>query len=287
MAAACTLAGVSRAGFYRHWGEHQPRQAAMELRHRIQQIVLAEDSRSLGYRRVSAQLRREGWGVNHKRVLRLMREDNLLCVRQRQFVLTTDSNHRWPVYPNLAAARIVETINQLWVADITYVRLREQFVYLAVILDAFSRKVIGWELADTLEARLAVGALQRALAARGAPPGLMHHSDRGVQYCCREYVSLLERHDILISMSRRGNPYDNAQAESFMKTLKCEEVYLRHYRTLEEARQSIGYFLEQVYNEKRLHSALDYRPPAEFEAAVARSPTVLQPGKVRYEFSEA
>jgi transposase InsO family protein len=287
VAAACELARVSRAGFYRHWGEHEPLEAEMELRHRVQQIVLEEENRKYGYRRVSRQLRREGWVVNHKRVLRLMRQDNLLCVRRRRFVLTTDSSHFWPVYPNLAAERIVETINQLWVADITYIRLLEQFVYLAVILDAFSRKVIGWELAETLAARLALGALERALAERGAPPGLMHHSDRGVQYCCREYVSLLESHGILISMSRRGNPYDNAQAESFIKTLKCEEVYLRDYRTIEEARESIGSFIEQVYNEKRLHSALDYRPPAEFEAALANSPAVVQPGKVRYEFSQA
>jgi putative transposase len=287
IAAACELARVSRAGFYRHWGEHEPLEAEMELRHRIQQIALEEGNRKYGYRRVSRQLRREGWLVNHKRVLRLMREDNLLCVRQRKFVLTTDSHHPWPVYPNLAARLIVETVNQLWVADITYIRLREQFVYLAVILDAYSRKVIGWELDDTLEARLAVGALQRALAERGAPLGLVHHSDRGVQYCCRDYVGLLEAHGILISMSRRGNPYDNARAESFMKTLKCEEVYLRDYRTVGEARESIAYFIEQVYNEKRLHSALDYRPPAEFEAMLANLPTPLQPGKVRYEFSEA
>lgn len=287
MAAGCELAEVSRAGFYRHWGEHEPLEAEMELRHRIQQIALEEGNRKYGYRRVCRQLRREDWQVNHKRVLRLMRQDNLLCVRQRQFVLTTDSNHFWPVYPNLAAALLVEGINQLWVADITYIRLVEQFVYLAVILDAYSRKVIGWELDDTLQARLAVAALKRALAQRGAPLGLVHHSDRGVQYACRDYVGLLESHGILISMSRKGNPYDNAQAESFMKTLKHEEVNLRAYRTIEQARESIGYFLEQVYNEKRLHSALDYRPPAEFEAVLALQPAVLQPGKVRYEFSEA
>jgi len=257
------------------------------LRHRIQQIALEKDNRKYGYRRVYRRLRCEGWQVNHKRVLRLMREDNLLCVRKRKFVLTTDSNHFWPVYPNLAAALLVEGINQLWVADITYIRLVEQFVYLAVILDAYSRKVIGWELDHTLEARLAVAALKRALADRGAPLGLVHHSDRGVQYACRDYVGLLESHGILISMSRKGNPYDNAQAESFMKTLKHEEVNLRDYRTIEEARESIGYFLEQVYNEKRLHSALDYRPPAEFEAALALQPAAVQPGKVRYEFSEA
>lgn len=287
VAAGCELVGVSRAGFYRHWGEHEPLAAEMELRHRIQQIALEPDNRKYGYRRVYRQLRREGWQVNHKRVLRLMREDNLLCVRKRKFVLTTDSNHFWPVYPNLAAALLVEGINQLWVADITYIRLVEQFVYLAVILDAYSRKVIGWELDNTLEARLAVAALKRALAGRGAPLGLVHHSDRGVQYACRDYVGLLESHGILISMSRKGNPYDNAQAESFMKTLKHEEVNLRDYRTIEQARASIGYFLEQVYNQKRLHSALDYRPPAEFEAALALEPAVVQPGKVRYEFSEA
>lgn len=257
----------------------------MELRHQVQRIAL--ENRLYGYRRVSEQLQREGWPIGRKRVARIMREDNLLCVRKRRFVLTTDSNHFWPVYPNLATERVVEAINQLWVADITYIRLLEEFIYLAVILDAYSRKVIGWELDQTLEARLALAALQKALAQRQTPPGLIHHSDQGVQYCCRDYVKLLESREILISMSRRGNPYDNAKAESFMKTLKCEEVYLREYRTIGEARESIGIFIEQVYNQKRLHSALGYCPPAEFEAALAARPATIQAGRVIYEFSKA
>lgn len=174
----------------------------MELRHQVQRVAL--ENRLYGYRRVSEQLQREGWPVGRKRVARIMREDNLLCVRKRRFVPTTDSNHFWPVYPNLAPQRVVETINQLWVADITYIRLLEEFIYLAVILDAYSRKVIGWELDQTLEARLALAALERALAERETPPGLIHHSDQGVQYCCRDYVKRLESRQILISMSRRG-----------------------------------------------------------------------------------
>lgn len=279
------MTGVSRAGFYRHWGEHEPRQAEMELRQQVQRVAL--ENRLYGYRRVAEQLQREGWPIGRKRVARILREDNLLCVRKRRFVLTTDSNHFWPVYPNLASQRVIETINQLWVADITYIRLLEEFIYLAVILDAYSRKVIGWELDQTLEARLALAALERALAQRDTPPGLIHHSDQGVQYCCRDYVKRLESRQILISMSRRGNPYDNAQAESFMKTLKCEEVYLREYRTIDQARESIGHFIEKVYNQKRLHSALGYCPPEEFEQILAAAPVTVEPGRVKYEFSEA
>ena len=216
-----------------------------------------------------------------------MRLDNLLCVRKKRFVLTTDSNHFLPVYPNLAARLVVEGLNQLWVADITYIRLREQFVYLAVILDAFSRRVIGWQLGESLEAKLAVGALEQALSQRQYEPGLVHHSDRGVQYCCRDYVQRLEARGILISMSRRGNPYDNARAESFIKTLKSEEVWLRQYRDIADARDSIGMFLEQVYNGRRLHSALQYRPPLEFEQALLASGQHRATGRVRYEFSQA
>jgi putative transposase len=206
---------------------------------------------------------------------------------QKRFVLTTDSDHFLPVYPNLAARLVVDGLNQLWVADITYIRLREQFLYLAVILDAFSRRVIGWQLGASLEAKLAVAALEHALRERQVEAGLVHHSDRGVQYCCREYVERLEAHGILISMSRRGNPYDNARAESFMKTLKSEEVGLRQYRDIEDARQSIGVFLEQVYNVRRLHSALDYRPPLEFEQEQEAKGKDRATGRVRYEFFKA
>jgi transposase InsO family protein len=208
IAEACELAAVSRAGFYRNYQEHEPRQADIELRDRLQRLALLDSK--CGYRRLWRELRRQGSKVNAKRVLRLMRLDNLLCVRKKRYVLTTDSDHFLPVYPNLAARLVVDGLNQLWVADITYIRLREQFLYLAVILDAFSRRVIGWQLGESLEAKLAVTALEQALRERQVEAGLVHHSDRGVQYCCREYVARLEAQGILISMSRRGNPYDNA-----------------------------------------------------------------------------
>src|SRR6202043_2641341 len=203
--------------------------------------------------------------VNHKRVLRMMREDNLLCVRRRAFVVTTDSRHDLPVYSNLAREIKPTAINQLWVADITYIRLRTEFVYLAVVLDAFSRRVIGWALVRTLEAALAITALRMALIERQPAPGLVHHSDRGVQYASHDYTEMLKQHQVTISMSRKGNPYDNAACESFMKTLKYEEVYRNEYRDFEDAHASIGEFLERVYNQKRLHSALGYQSPAEFE----------------------
>ena len=242
--------------------------------------------RRYGYRRVTAELRRQGWVVNHKKVLRLLREDNLLAVKKRRFVLTTETSPFLPVYPNLARWLEVDGLDQLWVADITYIRLRETFVYLAVVLDAFSRRAIGWELGETLGAELALAALRQALDTRRAGPGLVHHSDQGVQYASRAYVELLESRGVLLSMSRRGNPYDNARAESFMKTLKTEEVALYRYRDLAQARASIGHFLEQIYNRRRLHSALGYVPPVEFEAAVA-STEQRQPGRVRYGFSQA
>jgi putative transposase len=209
--------------------------------------------------------------VNHKRVLRLMREDNLLCFRRRAFVPpTTASSHGWRVVPNLTYGIILTGIDQLWVADITYIRMREEFAYLAVVLDAFSRRVIGWALEAHLQASLAIAALIQALAARRPAPGsLIHHSDRGVQYACADYTDILVAHEIQPSMSRIGCPYDNAKAESFMKTLKHEEVDGRAYRDIDHARSAIGTFFEEVYNRHRLHSALAYRPPAEFEANLA------------------
>jgi transposase InsO family protein len=219
---------------------------------------------------VTAELRQHNWDVNHKRVLRLMRADNLLALRKRRYVLTTDARHPFSIYPNLAGRLVIDGVNQLWVADITYIRLRETFLYLAVVLDAHSRKAVGWELGDTLEASLAVAALRRALADRTIEPGIVHHSDRGVQYASGDYVALLEAHSFLISMSRTGNPYDNARAESFMKTLKYEEVYLQNYRDRDDAHASIKRFIEDVYNRKRLHSSLGYVSPEKFEEAAAR-----------------
>jgi transposase InsO family protein len=261
----CALAQVSRAGYYRHWQACAPRQEETGLRDQVQRLSLA--NRHYGYRRIAALLRREGWLVNHKRVLRLMREDNLLCLRKRAFVPpTTDSRHHWRVYANLAWRLQPMAVNRLWVADITYVRLAEEFAYLAVVLDAYSRRVVGWALETHLQTSLALAALDRALASRAPAPGLVHHSDRGVQYACADYIARLEEHGIQPSMSRVGCPYDNAMAESFMKTLKQEEVDASAYRDVHHARRQIACFIEDVYNRQRLHSALDYRPPVEFEA---------------------
>jgi len=262
----CLLGGVSRAGYYRHFEASAPARADADLRDAIQRISLAD--RHYGYRRITAELRREGHVVNAKRVLRLMREDNLLALRARPFVpRTTDSRHDYAIVPNRIRGLRPTGIDQIWVADITYVRLGEGFIYLAVILDAFSRKVVGWALDDHLEARLAIEALDMALADRNpAPDTLIHHSDRGVQYASTDYVARLSARGITVSMSRVANPYDNAKAESFMKTLKAEEVNGKVYATLKDARRDIGRFIDTVYNTQRLHSALGYKPPVEFEA---------------------
>ncbi|HET9785380.1 MAG TPA: IS3 family transposase [Terriglobales bacterium] len=261
----CGLLKVSVASYYRHWQASAPKQEETAVRDAVQRVALA--NRHYGYRRVVAQLRQEGVVVNHKRVLKLMAEDNLLCLRQRPFVpVTTRSDHAWPVVPNLVRHLQPTAPDQIWVADITYIRLDEGFVYLAVVLDAFSRKVVGWALDDHLRASLAVLALARALARRRPGRGLIHHSDRGTHYACREYRALLERYGLRASMSRVGNPYDNAKAESFMATLKREQIDGRPYRDLTQARADIGAFIDTVYNRKRLHSALGYRSPEQFEA---------------------
>jgi transposase InsO family protein len=258
------LARVSRASFYRFNEDAAKPDRDMDLRDAIQRIAL--EWPSYGRPRITAELRRRGWTVNPKRVYRLLREDNLLCVRKRKFVVTTDSNHGHKVYPNLAAAMILTGIDQLWRADITYIRLREEFVFLAVILDAFSRRVIGWALDRNMEDELTLTALRMALSERSIQPGLVHHSDRGSQYASNDYTDLLKAHGIGISMSRKGNPWDNAACESFMKTLKYEEVLRNEYRDLAEARASnriLSVAGEAEAGAAGEHPAL---PPVEFEA---------------------
>ena len=260
--------GLSRSTIGRHLRTTPP--ATLAEKDTARRVVIHEvalEMRSYGYRPITKELHRRGSIINHKVVIRLLREDNLLCLRRRAFVSTTDSQHHFTIYPNLARKLVLTDINQLWVADITYLRLRQEFIYLAALLDAFSRRCIGWALARYLDARLPLAALQMALATRSFKPGeLMHHSDRGVQYAAREYVQVLEQHKIIISMSRVGNPYDNAKAERFMRTLKYEEIYLNDYDSFAEVLASVEHFIEQVYNHKRLHSAIGHLPPAEFEA---------------------
>ncbi len=253
IARMCDLAQLDRRTYYRLKGRGEIGQGHLHLRDLIQQVALAWPS--YGYRRITHELARQGILANNKLVLRLMREDNLLCLRKRHFVRTTDSRHTLPVYPNLSGQMTLTGIDELWVADITYIRLLREFIYLAVILDAFSRRCIGWALGRHLRAELALEALRMAIEARGVKAGLVHHCDRGVQYGSHEYTGLLEEHSI-ISMSRHGNAYDNAKAERFMRTLKYEEVYMNEYEDVAESRERIGHFLEEVYNRKRLHSAL-------------------------------
>ena len=263
------LGGVSRASFYRYDEDGTPGpDRDMDLRDAIQRIAL--EWPSYGRPRITAALRREGWVVNPKRVYRLLREDNLLCVRKRKFVVTTDSNHKRRVYPNLAGRMTLTGIDQLWVADITYIRLETEFVYLAVVIDAFSRRVIGWALDRSVEDELTLAALRMALELRRPPAGWVHHSDRGSQYASGDYTDLLKAHGCEISMSHKASPWENGGCESWMKTLKYEEVYRQEYRDLAEARNSIGQFIEKVYNQKRLHSALGYRPPVEFEQSLLK-----------------
>jgi putative transposase len=270
----CELGRVSRASFYRFEPEAEHPDENLDLRDEIQRIAL--DFPCYGRPRITAELKRRGWAVNHKRVGRIMREDNLLCLRRRKFVCTTDSNHGFRVYPNLAGSMELTGLDQLWIADITYIRLETEFVYLAVVLDAYSRRVIGWALDRNIEDDLAIAALKMAFRCRTPAEGLTHHSDRDVQYASNEYTIVLKDHGVQISMSRKGNPYDNAKCESFMKTLKYEEVYRQEYRDLADARAFIDRFIEKIYNGKRLHSALGYRPPVEFERSLIPSVAACQ-----------
>jgi transposase InsO family protein len=264
----CQLSGLSRAAFYRHWERSAPKRSDTALRDQVQRAALA--NRFYGYRRITKHLRQEGWIVNAKRVRRLMHQDNLLCLRRRRFIPpTTDGRHNWRMWPNLIRGLETTALDQLWIADITYVRLGEEFVYVAVLLDAHSRRVVGWAVERHLGTSLALRALRMALDVRKPQAGMIHHSDRGVQYACEDYTSLLAQHGIRPSMSRPGNPYDNAKAESFMKTLKTEQVYGNRWRNLDELMADLTRFFEHTYNRERLHSAIGYQTPVSFEAALA------------------
>jgi putative transposase len=260
----CQLVPVSRRSFYRSLKEKRPVEEETEVRSAIQQIAV-EHRRRYGYRRITAELGRRGMQVNHKRVVRIMREDNLLALQPKRFKVTTNSSHKFEIYLNLAARMKLTGTNQLWIADITYIRLKAEFVYLAVILDGFSRKVVGWALDRTLAVRLTLGALHQAIERRQPQPGLVHHSDRGFQYAHADYIALLESYHMVPSMSRPANPFDNASCEIFIKTLKREEIYANKYDDLEHLRTNIEEFIDEYYNRQRLHSALGYRPPEEFE----------------------
>lgn len=266
---ATKLLEVSRSGYY-SWlksshNQNSEANSDILLREEIQNIAV--EFPGYGYRRITAELENRGYLANHKKVLGLMKEDNLLCVKKRFKLLTTDSSHGEKIYPNLARDMKVTAINQLWVADITYIQLLKEFVFLAVIIDVFSRRCIGWDLSRRIDTQLTLNALHNALKKRRIDnlQGLIHHSDQGVQYASQEYVDCLKELGILISMSRKGNPYDNAFAESFFKTLKYEEVYLNEYGTLNDAIQNIEHFIEEVYNLKRLHSSIGYKSPIDFE----------------------
>jgi putative transposase len=272
VAGLCRAAGLARSTHYRLCARGRRPDRDGESRRAV--VRVCGQWTAYGHRRVARQLAREGMAVGRERVRRLMREQGLTLRPKRRWMCTTQSNHGHKVWPNLAKDFRPTGMNQLWVADLTYIAMARGFVYLAAILDAYSRRVIGWALGSTLEATLAIEALRMALATRRVTLGLIHHSDRGVQYACGDYVGLLQSAGIAVSMSRRAMPTDNAQAESFMKTFKCEEVYLWDYADEADARAHTAEFIERVYNERRLHSALDYVPPAEFERNLAAAAPV-------------
>jgi putative transposase len=276
----CEMAMVSRASFYRSWENKAPTEAEMALRDAIQRMAVTH--RFYGYRRIAVLVQREGYEVGAKKVQRLMKEDNLLAVRRRKFVATTDSDHDFVVYPNLAEHVIVNDVNQLWVADITYIRLLAEFAYLAVVLDAFSRRAVGWALGRNLQTSLPLAALGNAIQSRQPSPGLIHHSDRGTQYASNDYVKRLEGIGAVLSMSRPACPWENGQCESFLKTLKREEINARPYRTMEELEQHLEEFIEQIYNQVRLHSALGYRSPVEFEQQQAKTEATWLPAALSF-----
>lgn len=260
----CASVGVSRSWYYARPAAQQTTEEEVLLRDAIERLVL--DHPGNGYRRVTHHLRREGWSVNHKRVLRVMRNESLLCRLKKRFVVTTDSEHAHRIYPNLLCGMCPERCDQVWLADITYIRLPRGFCFLAVILDAFSRRCVGWHLSEEIDTTLTLVALEKAIELRNPPAGLIHHSDRGVQYASRAYIKRLDEIEASPSMSRVGNPYDNAKAESFFKTLKREEVYLNDYQNFNEAMENLSRFIQDVYNTRRLHSSLNYLPPIEFES---------------------
>ena len=266
----CELVPVSRASFYRHWEQADPDSAEMALRDAIQKASVGH--RHFGYRRIKMELEKGGFVVGVKKVRRIMRQDNLLAMRKRKFVVTSDSDHGYRVYPNLAQYLELTDINQLWVADLTYLRLQNEFVYLSVILDAWSRKVVGWALGREMDHRLTLQALEQAIHTRQPQPGLVHHSDRGSQYACDNYVQRLEQIQATLSMSRPAKPWENGKCERFMRTLKEEEIDARPYQNYEDLHLHIEEFIEQIYNRTRMHSALQYRSPMEFEQS--RTPWV-------------
>jgi transposase InsO family protein len=276
----CELAGVSRASFYRGWEQKAPGEAATALRDAAQKASLKH--RTYGYRRIAALLERDGFHVGQEKVRRILKADNLLAIRRRKFIATTDSDHPFRVHQNLAQSLELTGLDQLWVADITYIRLRQEFVFLAVVLDAYSRKVIGWQLGRNLDTSLPLGALDAAIASRYPRPGLVHHSDRGTQYASKQYVQRLEDCGAYISMSRPARPWENGKCESFMNTLKREEIDARRYRSFGELQAHVDEFLGQIYNRVRLHSALNYRSPVEFEQSLAETGAKWSPAALSF-----